>query len=97
LTEDCFLTNKELYAAARFQADNLNRVTHPCGYQVSKFITMVMRSRSSKNTNQIGADPVLPEVYMVSDQAEALFKSDMFDDVKDRSTKIKFKAPSKDP
>lgn len=34
---------------------------------------------------------------MVSDQAEALFKSDMFDEVKDRSTKIKFKAPSKDP
>lgn len=41
LTNDCFLTSKELIAAAKFQCEN--RVTHPCGYPVSKFITLVMR------------------------------------------------------
>jgi len=61
------LTSYETRMAAKLQEQHV--VIHPCGYRVTKFITVVMRHSK---------DEVVPDVYMVSDQCQALERDEIF-------------------
>jgi len=64
------LTSYEVRIAARLH--QLHVAEHHTGYKVSKFITIVLRP------NQANNDEIVPDVYMVSDQAQALEKDGVF-------------------
>jgi len=53
-------------------------VEHDSGYKVSKFITIVLRP------NQTNNDEIIPDVYMVSDQAQSLEKDNVFGEPQNR-------------
>jgi nuclear protein localization family protein 4 len=64
------LTSHEVRLTSRLQQVHI--VEHETGYKVSKFITIVLRPNKTNN------DEIAPDVYMVSDQAQALEKDEVF-------------------
>lgn len=56
--------------AAQYQEQY--RVPHESGYDISNFISVILRP-DEKNPNE-----VKPEVYMISDQGQALEKANLF-------------------
>lgn len=70
------MSSKYVRMAAQFQEQY--RVPHESGYDISNFITVILRP-DEKNPNE-----VKPEVYMVSDQGQALEKSNLFVEPKSR-------------
>jgi len=58
------MSAKHVRMAAKFQEQY--RVPHGSGYEVPNFITVILRT-DEKNPNE-----VKPEVYMISDQGQAL-------------------------
>lgn len=74
--KDMFLSSQELLEAAKRQ--EMFKVRHPIGLDVSKQITIVLRCDQEKN-NQ-----VTPEVYMVSDQGLSLVRDGLVGEPEDR-------------
>lgn len=68
INHDLPLTSKEIRQAARWQQDHV--VRHPSGSSVSKFVTVTIKPQEDGNC--------LPEAYMVSDQAQALERDNVF-------------------
>jgi nuclear protein localization family protein 4 len=69
INHDAYLTSHEIRMAAKFQQEHLT--VHPSGYKVSKFVTVVVKPKE---------EGIAPEAYMVSDQAQALERDDIFGD-----------------
>lgn len=69
--KDMFLTSEEIIQASKYQ--EMFKVKHPIGLDVSKQITIVMRCDAEKN-NQ-----VTPEVYMISDQCQSLIRDHLIE------------------
>lgn len=67
---DVVISSQHARMAAQFQEQY--RVPHESGYEVSNFITVILRP-DEKNPNE-----VKPEVYMISDQGQALERSNLF-------------------
>eukprot|EP00828_Plagiopyla_frontata_P017530 TRINITY_DN2270_c0_g1_i4.p1 TRINITY_DN2270_c0_g1~~TRINITY_DN2270_c0_g1_i4.p1 ORF type:complete len:295 (+),score=38.36 TRINITY_DN2270_c0_g1_i4:87-971(+) len=67
---DVFLSSKQIGQAAIYQ--ETYKTMHPCGYNVSKFLTVTVKPR--KNNQQ----EIAPEVYMVSDDCQALQRDGIF-------------------
>ena len=70
--------------AARFQEEY--RVPHSSGYEISNYISVILRN-DEKNHGE-----VKPEVYMVSDQGQALEKANLFVDSESRKM-MKMRVP----
>ena len=68
INHDAFLSSHEIRKAAEFQEQYFTM--HPSGYKVSKFITVVLKPTENGNA--------MPEAYMVSDQAQALERDNVF-------------------
>lgn len=77
------MSQPKVRMAARYQEQN--QVKHSSGYNISNFITVILRSKhfytldDEKNHGE-----VKPEVYMVSDQGQALERHSLFDDTEER-------------
>lgn len=69
---DTFLSQHEVRTACRFQ--ERYSVRHATGYEISNFFTVVMR------TDKNNPNDIKPEVYMLSDQAQALEREGFFTD-----------------
>ncbi len=81
---DTFLSSEEIMRAGALQEQH--KVQHPVGIDVSKQITIVLRS-DYKNNNQ-----VTPEVYMVSDECQSLIRDNLVE-VKDSRKYLHIKKP----
>ena len=66
------MSAKHVRMAANFQEQF--KVPHESGYDISNFISVILRP-DEKNPNE-----VKPEVYMISDQGQALEKASLFVD-----------------
>ena len=66
------MSAKHVRMAANFQEQY--KVPHESGYDISNFISVILRP-DEKNPNDIK-----PEVYMISDQGQALEKASLFVD-----------------
>ena len=69
---DVVMSAKHVRMAANFQEQF--KVPHESGYDISNFISVILRP-DEKNPNE-----VKPEVYMISDQGQALEKASLFVD-----------------
>lgn len=69
---DVFLTSQEVIQAAKYQ--EMFKIRHPIGIDVSKQITIVLRCDAANN-NQ-----VTPEVYMVSDECQSLVRDQLIEE-----------------
>ena len=69
--KESFLTSEQIIQAAKYQ--EMFKVKHPIGLDVSKQITIVLRCDAAKN-NQVA-----PEVYMISDQCQSLVRDQLID------------------
>lgn len=67
---DVIMSEKHVRMAAEFQEQH--RVPHESGYDISNFISVILRT-DEKNPSE-----VKPEVYMISDQGQALQRSNLF-------------------
>ena len=54
------------------QAQEKYKVPHESGYDISNYISVILRPRKENPAE------VLPEVYMISDQGQALEKANLF-------------------
>lgn len=71
------MSERHVKMAARFQEQY--RVAHESGYDISNFVTVVLRPDPHNETE------VKPEVYMISDQGQALHHANLFADSGSRS------------
>jgi hypothetical protein len=69
-TSETPFTQGQIRAMAKLQS--IHSVTHSTGYRLSNFFTVLVRK------NQDPKKPIEPEVFMVSDQAQALEQARMF-------------------
>ena len=83
---DVVMSAQHARMAASFQEQY--KVPHESGYDISNFISVILRP-DEKNPNE-----VKPEVYMISDQGQALEKADIFVDSGSRR-KMKVKVNEK--
>jgi len=67
---DVVMSAKHARMAAKFQEQY--KVPHESGYDISNFITVILRP-DEKNPNDIK-----PEVYMISDQGQAIENANLF-------------------
>jgi len=67
---DVVMSDKQVRFAAKYQEKF--GVQHESGYQISNFITVILRTDEKK------PNEVKPEVYMISDQGQALERSNLF-------------------
>ena len=74
INHDAYLSSHEIRQAAKFQQEHLT--DHPSGYKVSKYATVVLKPTDDGNS--------MPEAYMVSDQAQALERDNVFGDSESR-------------
>ena len=84
---DTFLSEREVKLACQLQEEF--SVRHSTGYPISNFFTVVMRA------DEKGTGDVKPEVYMLSDQAQALEREGLFVDSGTRKM-MKIRQPSND-
>lgn len=82
INHDAFLSSFEIRNAAKYQEEFFS--AHPTGYKVSKFVTVVLKPTDDGNA--------MPEAYMVSDQAQALERDNVFGDSENRRRLVKRKA-----
>jgi nuclear protein localization family protein 4 len=83
---DVVMSQRHVKMAAGFQEQF--RVTHESGYNISNFVTVVLRPDKDNEAE------VKPEVYMISDQGQALHRAGLFVDSGSRS-KMKVKEKQK--
>eukprot|EP01017_Pseudomicrothorax_dubius_P033291 TRINITY_DN4451_c0_g1_i3.p1 TRINITY_DN4451_c0_g1~~TRINITY_DN4451_c0_g1_i3.p1 ORF type:complete len:336 (-),score=77.01 TRINITY_DN4451_c0_g1_i3:127-1134(-) len=84
LDQDTVLSSHDLRQAARFQEEHIS--VHPSGYKVSKFITVTIRTRKDDTGD------VVPDVYMLSDQGQALERDNILED-SDKRKMVKIRTP----
>jgi hypothetical protein len=78
----------ERHAKMAAQLQEQFRVTHESGYSISNFVTVVLRPDRENEAE------VKPEVYMISDQGQALHRAGLFLDSGSRG-KMKVKVKEK--
>lgn len=81
INHDAFLSSFEIRQAAKYQQEFF--AVHPSGYKVSKFVTVVLKPTDDGNA--------MPEAYMVSDQAQALERDNVFGEPESRRRLVKRK------
>ncbi len=82
--KDVALTSYDVRKAARYQENH--SFTHPSGYKVSKFITVVVKPKENNNCEI--------ECYMVSDLCQALERDGVFENSKSKK-EMQVKKPKK--
>lgn len=86
INHDAFLSSHEIRKAAQLQEEYFS--IHPSGYKVSKFATVVLKPTEDGNA--------MPEAYMVSDQAQALERDNVFGESENRRRLVKRKPNDKE-
>ena len=86
INHDAFLSSFEIRQAGKYQEEYFT--AHPTGYKVSKFVTVVLKPTDDGNA--------MPEAYMVSDQAQALERDNVFGESENRRRLVKRKPNDKE-
>ena len=79
INQDMFLTSQEIRKIAKYQEQY--KVDHPEGYNVSKFVTVIVKPKGD------GAEIGI-EAYMVSDQCQALERDNVFGNTDQRKKMV---------
>ena len=82
--DDSLFTEAQVRVISKMQ-EKLS-VTHSTGYRLSNFFTVLVRQNKDKNT------PLEPQVFMISDQGQALENANLFTNNRSSPHKMKLRS-----